>query len=176
MWKRVSHFLKALAKSDVIFLPTSHWLGPRHVATPASKGCWEAGSAACPERGGDGSHSLKVFHKIPAAPRDWSIYTRQSKVTVFGKQKVQNLSPSLYPLPVLPAGLGSIPRCCRQKPWSWGTEKLFSENGPVCEVAFSWKTCALSEGLGWVGRMQRAYFNANVLKIGCLKTYICGKC
>ena len=108
--------LKTLAKSDAIFLPTVHWLGPSHVATPASNGCWEAGSAACLERGGDGSHSLKVFHKIPAALRDWSIYTRQSKVTVFGKQKLQNLSPSLYPFPVLPAGLESIPRCCRQKP------------------------------------------------------------
>lgn len=57
----------------------------------------------------------KFFNRSPQ--QTWSIDTRQSQATVvFEKQKPHNPSFSFYPLPILPPGLGSIPRCHEQNP------------------------------------------------------------
>lgn len=125
-----------------------YWPQSSHVATPARKGGWETGSAGRPGRGGDGARWVvrvpphALFSNPSADPccSEIGAFTPgRAKSSLRNQRMLRNLSPSSYPRSIPPAGLGSVLKCHEQSPRSGGTEKLFSENGPIYKVAFSRK-------------------------------------
>lgn len=122
------------------------WPKSSHMATPARKGDWELGSAGHPGRGGDGArwaarvlpHTLSLNPSAdPCCSEIGAVTPGRVTSSLRNQRMLWNLSPSLYPRSVPPAGLGSVLECHEQSPQSRGTEKLFSENGPAYKVAFS---------------------------------------
>lgn len=161
------------------------WPKSSHMATPARKGGWELGSAGHPGRGGDGArwaarvlpHALSLNPSAdPCCSEIGAITPGRVTSSLRNQWMLWNLSPSLYPRSIPPAGLGSVLECHEQSPQSRGTEKLFSENGPAYKVAFSQKktknkkTRVPSEGLQWTGSMQGVNFSANVPRIARPRT------
>lgn len=69
-------------------------------------------------------HFLKLFNWSHTALRLEHRHQAKSPSVIFEKQiKAMDLSPCLYPLPILLAGLQRVPRCRQWNSQPWGTEK-----------------------------------------------------